>query len=478
MPSSILDMLQGVESAQKEYVSKVRLGAHLNHNITRGSGGNGSGSKRKTPKHSQRYQHSIGSYFQNKANYQQAVDAAATPSEDDLKCFSWSCATCTYYMDNSPSSSCQMCGSQRPKSLTSRHLQATSSSSAHSFASTSSFPSSSSSPKKRRRVIADDDESDCDNNEENDEDLLYAKKLQEAELLNRKYLCGICLDDDVKLEDMVSLSCQPVAHKYCKECFIDYCSSKINERITEIYCPEIKCKCEITFWELEGNLPAEVMKKYERFSIRNVCERNGYIHCPRCNEWFADVNLADTPQAEAVWKKVRCGKCSHEFCGKCGEAPHKGVSLQQDITCADLARELSNINNDSLMLELASDKGYKKCPCCHALTELVEDCCKFVYCRCGKKFCFLCEIELTDKDHYNHFRGKPGWYIYIKLLIFFPCLYIHRMRSALLIFYSTLFCVHSVGPFGPVCVNTSTGEATQYSLRRSTKENMINYQMK
>ena len=182
---------------------------------------------------------------------------------------------------------------------------------------------------------------------------------------------------------MVSLSCQPVAHKYCRECFIDYCSDKINESITEIYCPEVKCNCEITFWELEGNfpegiiiciiiivtiiiiiiiititiiiiiitititttititiiitviignLPENIMKKYERFSLRNACEKNGYIHCPSCNEWFADVNLADTPQAEAIWKNVVCGKCKHEFCGKCGEKPHKGViDVFQDL---------------------------------------------------------------------------------------------------------------------------------------------------
>ena len=70
-------------------------------------------------------------------------------------------------------------------------------------------------------------------------------------------------------------------------------------------------------------------------------------------------------------------------------------------------------------MQLAGQEGYKKCPHCGALAELVEDCCKFVYCRCGKKFCFLCEVELSDKDHYNHFRGKPGWYLSILLLFCF-----------------------------------------------------------
>ena len=395
MPSSILDLLNGVERTDNEPTTRVRLGSHLNSSNWNNTSQQND-IKKKNPK--QLHQHSISSFFQNSISRHNSKAILTTPCRDDANS-SWSCGVCTFYMEDSTSNTCHMCGSKRPRPIV--HQSPT-------YSSSSSSPSS----KKRRRVIVDDDdaeEEDNSNEDNNDSDMRFAQKLQEAELLSRKYYCGICLDNDVKLEDMVSLSCQPIAHKYCRDCFIDYCSNKISERITDIHCPEVKCRCEITFWELQGNLPADIMKKYERFSIRNVCEQNGYIHCPRCNEWFADVNLADTPQAEAIWKKVCCGKCSHEFCGKCGEAPHKSISVQRDITCTELARELSKSNNDALMLELAGNKGYKKCPCCNALTELVEDCCKFVYCRCGKKFCFLCEMELTDKDHYNHFRGKPGW---------------------------------------------------------------------
>ena len=83
-------------------------------------------------------------------------------------------------------------------------------------------------------------------------------------------------------------------------------------------------------------------------------------------------------------------------------------------------------------MELLNTGNIKRCPSCGEGAELVEGGCKFIYCRCEKRFCFLCCVELEDKDHYKHFKGRPG----------------------------------CVGPFGPVCVNTSDGKkTTHYGLR-------------
>ncbi len=34
------------------------------------------------------------------------------------------------------------------------------------------------------------------------------------ELANKRYCCGICLDDECAIEDMITLSCQPVGHRF------------------------------------------------------------------------------------------------------------------------------------------------------------------------------------------------------------------------------------------------------------------------
>jgi Zinc finger, C3HC4 type (RING finger) len=39
--------------------------------------------------------------------------------------------------------------------------------------------------------------------------------------------CVLCLDDEVKIEDMVTLSCD---HRHCRDCFANYLKSKISEK--------------------------------------------------------------------------------------------------------------------------------------------------------------------------------------------------------------------------------------------------------
>ena len=36
------------------------------------------------------------------------------------------------------------------------------------------------------------------------------------------FTCGICLDANIELSDMISLSCQPTGHMFCIECFRGY----------------------------------------------------------------------------------------------------------------------------------------------------------------------------------------------------------------------------------------------------------------
>lgn len=211
---------------------------------------------------------------------------------------------------------------------------------------------------------------------------------------------------------------------------MQYSTSKITEGITSIRCPEQGCMHDITIDELNANLDLEIMKKYERFMMRNWGQKNGCVTCPSCSEWFVEVALR--PEDIALWHSISCQLCKYDFCGKCGEKPHtSGKAQSDDIDCAELAaRKVA----DADMQQLLSSSDIKQCPNCKHFAEKDSGGCNFIYCRCEKRFCFLCCQLLEDKDHYNHFKGRPG----------------------------------CVGPFGPVCVNTSDGKkATHYGLRKS-----------
>jgi len=227
---------------------------------------------------------------------------------------------------------------------------------------------------------------------------------RQRELEMKKYRCEICFSQ-VTIEEMVTLSCD--SHRFCKECIAGYISSKVGDGETEFCCPGVGCKANITVFEIKFIAP-ECMDKFERFSLRKFgqAESNNCRFCPKCNDWFSEI-----PQGagdEPVWKRVECGapECKHHFCGLCGEKPHKGQK-DQDVSCAEFARwrEENEKADEEFERYLDTEKNsLQQCPSCLILASLASGC-RFVYCKCGARFCFLCGVTLEEANHYSHFQN-------------------------------------------------------------------------
>jgi hypothetical protein len=240
-------------------------------------------------------------------------------------------------------------------------------------------------------------------------------------LSKHTYKCNICLDDTLTLDEMISLSCTPTSHRICIDCFKGYCSSKITEGVVsddELICPEINCKTAISVHEIKEHLPSDIMEKYDRFKLREFAtksaERTGAlcVTCPKCNDWFCEVGYL--AEAEVVlWRSLKCGDkdCNHDFCGSCGQAPHraKKAGSPGDITCKEYASRLEESGGDEseMLLKkfMSEQKDAQFCPECKVPSTLEPGCCKFTVCRCRTRFCFVCGIKLCDADHYRHYTG-------------------------------------------------------------------------
>jgi hypothetical protein len=110
---------------------------------------------------------------------------------------------------------------------------------------------------------------------------------------------------------------------------------------------------------------------------------------------------------EDIWKMIRCGKCKHEFCGKCGEKPHKRQA-DQDIDCEEYSRwRQENEKGDESFALYMKEKKIFPCPRCHNAGELKSGC-KFLYCRCKANFCALCGVQLKEQQHFAHFQNGPN----------------------------------------------------------------------
>lgn len=222
--------------------------------------------------------------------------------------------------------------------------------------------------------------------------------------------CPICMCE-YPASEMITLACEPVAHRMCTDCFEQYCTSKIKEDqvdTDQLICParldnNKVCGTAITAFELKAHLPTEIFEKYERFITRSYCEHEKLSRCPKCNTWYVDLNGVP----EDIWKDVKCLNCDHQFCGRCGEAPHKGQN-EQNLTCEEFSKwKQENEKADESFEAYLKENKIFSCPSCKLPGVLDGNGCKFLYCRCKSKFCALCGVKLEESQHYTHFKNAP-----------------------------------------------------------------------
>lgn len=64
-----------------------------------------------------------------------------------------------------------------------------------------------------------------------------------------------------------------------------------------------------------------------------------------------------------------------------------------------------NSGSDESLAAYLKTAAVQKCPKCKNVAELIAGGCKFMFCRCKAKFCFICGQELEDRHHYAHYTG-------------------------------------------------------------------------
>jgi ariadne-1 len=84
----------------------------------------------------------------------------------------------------------------------------------------------------------------------------------------------MCLDDETKMKDMLTLDCE---HRFCQECVSDYASDKINNnkvKSDELVCPKIECNIEINPLIIKTSVTEEIYNKYIDFKMKQLEDTN------------------------------------------------------------------------------------------------------------------------------------------------------------------------------------------------------------
>ncbi|XP_014521574.1 probable E3 ubiquitin-protein ligase ARI10 [Vigna radiata var. radiata] len=205
---------------------------------------------------------------------------------------------------------------------------------------------------------------------------LKGKQKDIGETSHGKY-CGICMDAKPGEEMFRNQNC---SHLYCVDCIGGHVAAKIQENISMVKCPEPKCKEVIEPENCRSIIPKEVLDRWENALCENVVLESQKFYCP-----YKDCSAMMICDEGEVVTISECPHCNRLFCAQCKVSWHAGL----DCSEFNALKHDERGREDLLVLDLAKNKSWRRCPKCRFYVEKNEGC-SHISCRCGKEFCYAC----------------------------------------------------------------------------------------
>ncbi|KAK3948324.1 hypothetical protein QBC32DRAFT_373644 [Pseudoneurospora amorphoporcata] len=170
------------------------------------------------------------------------------------------------------------------------------------------------------------------------------------------------------------------SHGYCDSCFVEGIRAATKDRYPFRCCGKI-----FDINDYPGvSLSAEEKQEYDDMVVEINTPNPLYCSNPRCSSFIKP----DMIQSDLAI----CLKCSANTCKHCRQPYHPKLVCSQD--------------QDTLkVLALGKEKGWKTCPVCNYMVELVKGC-HIIKCRCSWSFCYRCgatnKSSLDDSRHTWH----------------------------------------------------------------------------
>lgn len=187
--------------------------------------------------------------------------------------------------------------------------------------------------------------------------------------------CGICIEFKQNPEIFQGLNnCK---HAFCIYCIVKYVVSKIKQNIAFVECPDPKCKQVIELENCSSILPCEVFERWENAVFEAMIPGNQKFYCPYKN---CSVLMVDDGEVEVTMSE--CPSCRRLFCALCRVRWHDGISCEEFERLGEDERE----EEDIMVMKLAKDKSWRRCPNCRIHVEKTEGCLHMT-CRSGLISC-------------------------------------------------------------------------------------------
>ncbi|OAY52617.1 probable E3 ubiquitin-protein ligase RNF217 [Manihot esculenta] len=196
--------------------------------------------------------------------------------------------------------------------------------------------------------------------------------------------CEICAETKESNQMFATERC---AHSYCYDCITKHVATKIQDSITKFTCPGLNCKAVLELETCRVKLSKGVIDRWEEALCEELISASQRFYCP-----FKDCSammVADS-EGESI-TEAECPFCHRLFCARCHVPWHSGVECEvfQKLNEDERGRE------DLMVMEIAKEKKWSRCPNCKFYVERTEGC-PHITCRCSFQFCYGCESEWTE----------------------------------------------------------------------------------
>ncbi|VFQ83758.1 unnamed protein product [Cuscuta campestris] len=182
--------------------------------------------------------------------------------------------------------------------------------------------------------------------------------------------CGICMDRKPGGEMFRNNSCR---HTYCTECIGRHVAVKIQENISSVRCPDVSCPGTIDPHLCRPILPREVFERWEDAICESLVLGSERFYCP-----YADCSAMMVDDGGEAVTASECPNCRRLFCAQCRVAWHAGLDCGEfRVLNAD-----ERGRDDVMMLGLAKEKQWRRCPFCKFFVEKKSGC-LHILCRYG-----------------------------------------------------------------------------------------------
>lgn len=183
-----------------------------------------------------------------------------------------------------------------------------------------------------------------------------------------EFLCDICVEPKTVKEWFSIKAC---GHSYCTDCMARYVASKLQDNFAKIGCPLPDCEGCLEAEHCRSILPVEVFDRWGDALCEAMILGSEKYYCP-----FKDCSMMLIDDGKEAVLESECPYCCRLFCARCKAPWHTGIDCTEFQKLNKDERE----REDIMLMKLAQDKLWRRCPNCKIYVEKTDGC-LFMTCR-------------------------------------------------------------------------------------------------